>query len=324
MLKHLLFLVILSLISITLFSAYAVENNNSTISIWTDKTFYERDSMMKVIDMVEVNGNITNPSGLDITITIISPLNSIVTIHQLTVADDGSFETTLNSGGAMWKYNGTYTIEVSYGDFERVPMTTFEIGKYSSLQSLTITTNNPTYTAGETIQISGEFPTFQNPTSLNISLQSPTHGFLGTMYNVTTNNNSYTTSMSTGNNTSISTPGTYTLTANYGTDTASTTFDYYSHPTQHDNEYFIPNDSYLILSDQQISQWNNQILQWENAQNRTDNKIDRLYDKLDRAITRNNTNQIEQWTVEIGQSMALSQLYDVIIECLQEQIQLLS
>ena len=48
-----------------------------------------------------------------------NPLNSIVTIDQISLASDGSFETTLNTAGAMWKYDGTYIIKVNYGSVEK-------------------------------------------------------------------------------------------------------------------------------------------------------------------------------------------------------------
>ena len=83
------------------------------VSVWTDKTDYGHS------DMIMVEGQVANTSGFPVTITVISPLNSIVTIDQLTVAEDGSFETTLNTAGAMWKYDGTYTIKVNYGSAEK-------------------------------------------------------------------------------------------------------------------------------------------------------------------------------------------------------------
>ena len=84
------------------------------ISVWTDKVNYEHD------DIIMVTGQVANvASGFPVTVTVVSPLNSIVTIDQLTVADDGSFETTLNTAGAMWKYDGTYTIKVNYGSAEK-------------------------------------------------------------------------------------------------------------------------------------------------------------------------------------------------------------
>ena len=83
------------------------------VSVWTDKTDYGHN------DMIMVKGQVANVSGFPITITVVSPLNSLVTIDQLTVADDGSFETTLNTAGALWKYDGTYTIKVNYGSAEK-------------------------------------------------------------------------------------------------------------------------------------------------------------------------------------------------------------
>ncbi len=84
------------------------------VSVWTDKTNYGHN------DTIMVTGQVANiASGFPITVTVVSPLNSIVTIDQLIVADDGSFETTLNTAGGMWKYDGTYTIKVNYGSAEK-------------------------------------------------------------------------------------------------------------------------------------------------------------------------------------------------------------
>jgi len=84
------------------------------ISVWTDKTDYGHNDMIMVIGQV---ANVA--SGYPVTVTVVSPLNSIVTIAQLIVAEDGSFETTLNTAGALWKYDGTYIIKVNYGSAEK-------------------------------------------------------------------------------------------------------------------------------------------------------------------------------------------------------------
>ncbi|QLH06060.1 PEFG-CTERM sorting domain-containing protein [Nitrosopumilus ureiphilus] len=84
------------------------------ISVWTDKTEYNHNEIITVIGQV---ANIA--SGYPVTVTVVSPLNSIVTVNQITVAEDKSFETTLNTAGAMWKYDGTYTIKVNYGSVEK-------------------------------------------------------------------------------------------------------------------------------------------------------------------------------------------------------------
>jgi len=83
------------------------------VSVWTDKTDYGQN------DMIIVTGQVANVSGFPITVTVVSPLNNLIEIAQLVVAADGSFETTLNTAGPMWKYDGTYTIKVNYGSPEK-------------------------------------------------------------------------------------------------------------------------------------------------------------------------------------------------------------
>ena len=84
------------------------------VSVWTDKADYGHN------DMIMVTGQVANvASGYPVTVTVVSPLNSIVTIDQVSVTQDGTFETTLNTAGAMWKYDGTYTIKVNYGSAEK-------------------------------------------------------------------------------------------------------------------------------------------------------------------------------------------------------------
>jgi predicted secreted protein with PEFG-CTERM motif len=84
------------------------------ISIWTDKTEYDHD------DVIMVTGKVANVvSGIPATLTITSPLNNIVNIAQLDIAEDGSFETTISTAGQSWKYNGAYKITANYGSNER-------------------------------------------------------------------------------------------------------------------------------------------------------------------------------------------------------------
>ena len=79
------------------------------ISVWTDRTTYDHN------DKITVHGRVANVSGFPVTLTVVSPLNSVVTIAQIEVGNDGSFETTLNTEGGLWKHDGTYTIKVNYG-----------------------------------------------------------------------------------------------------------------------------------------------------------------------------------------------------------------
>lgn len=79
------------------------------ISVWTDRTIYDHN------DKITVHGKVANISGNPVILTVASPLNSVVTIAQIDVNNDGSFETTLNTEGGLWKHDGTYTIKVNYG-----------------------------------------------------------------------------------------------------------------------------------------------------------------------------------------------------------------
>ena len=83
--------------------------NDMPISIWTDRTTYDHN------DKITVHGKVANISGNPVILTVASPLNSVVTIAQIDVSNDGSFETTLNTEGGLWKHDGTYTIKVNYG-----------------------------------------------------------------------------------------------------------------------------------------------------------------------------------------------------------------
>ena len=84
------------------------------VTVWTDKNAYTQS------EMIMVDGKVANvASGFPVTLTVISPTNNIVTIDQLMVNSDGTFGTILNTGGSLWKYDGTYTIKVQYGNSEK-------------------------------------------------------------------------------------------------------------------------------------------------------------------------------------------------------------
>jgi len=81
------------------------------VSVWTDKITYDHESTIRV------DGAVANiRAGTPITVTVISPTNNLVTIDQLMVDSNGRFSTTLSTQGNLWKYDGTYTIRVQYGN----------------------------------------------------------------------------------------------------------------------------------------------------------------------------------------------------------------
>lgn len=275
----------------------------------------------------------THSPDLDVVISY-SELNGVTQINLVFSEINVQYEIFITQNGEIILQETSYSMKLTTNytvntvgsnklplDINVIP---FRTSSYNSdSDSLTIITDNTTYHEGESIYISGELNNSHNGTSINISLQSP-KGHISSISNVITLNNSYNIKIPTGNNTTITIPGVYTLTAHYGTETASVSFDYYvnSHDTQ--EAYFIPDSSYIILSDQEVTKWSNELIKWQNAQNRTNSNIELYYEKLDEAISKNQTNRIEMYTESIGHSLALSSLYGTIIECLTEELKLLS
>jgi predicted secreted protein with PEFG-CTERM motif len=83
------------------------------IRVTTDNTTYDHQSTIRV------DGTVANiRSDTSVTLIVFSPINNVVTIDQLEVDSDGTFSTTLSTQGDLWKYDGTYTIRVQYGNQE--------------------------------------------------------------------------------------------------------------------------------------------------------------------------------------------------------------
>ena len=87
---------------------------NLPMTIEADKSSYDHDT--KII----VTGHVANviPGDVPITMTVTNPLNSLVTIDQINVSNDGSYTTSVSTAGNLMKYDGTYTIRVNYGSLD--------------------------------------------------------------------------------------------------------------------------------------------------------------------------------------------------------------
>jgi len=83
------------------------------IRVWTDKAEYDHESSIVVEGIVA-----GDRPGTEIGLVVIGPppFNNIVAVDQIKVGSDGKFKTTLSTGGSAWKYDGTYTIKVTYGN----------------------------------------------------------------------------------------------------------------------------------------------------------------------------------------------------------------
>jgi len=95
--------------TMTVSSAYA--ESDLPLMVEADNTIYSHD------DTITISGQVANviPGNVPATVTVVNSMNSIVTIDQINVSDSGAFETTFNTAGGLWKYDGTYTINVNYG-----------------------------------------------------------------------------------------------------------------------------------------------------------------------------------------------------------------
>ena len=84
------------------------------LTVEADKSVYGHDST------ITVTGQVANiiPGNVPVTFMVINPLNSIVTIDQINVSNDGSFTTSVSTAGKLMKYDGTYTIKVNYGSLD--------------------------------------------------------------------------------------------------------------------------------------------------------------------------------------------------------------
>ena len=99
------------------------------VSVWTDKPTYEHG------DKIIVHGKVANVSGMPVTLTVVNSLNSVVTIAQMNLEKDGSFETILNTEGELWKHDGTYTIKVNYGSASKSNKVLVELSGVTSTSS---------------------------------------------------------------------------------------------------------------------------------------------------------------------------------------------
>ena len=74
------------------------------VVIWTDSPIYDKDSTIHVF------GHSKAVSGTPVTLRVISPLGTIVSVEQVTPDDNGDFVANFKPGGDLWKKEGAYII----------------------------------------------------------------------------------------------------------------------------------------------------------------------------------------------------------------------
>jgi len=87
----------------------------ATISVTTDSLSYDEGEMINVSGSVSDYDESDPYKNFDVTLRLIAPNNNIITISQIPLNSDGSYSTFIPAQGPLWKFDGDYTISVSWG-----------------------------------------------------------------------------------------------------------------------------------------------------------------------------------------------------------------
>ncbi|MEX0656795.1 MAG: PEFG-CTERM sorting domain-containing protein [Nitrosopumilaceae archaeon] len=74
------------------------------VVIWTDSPIYDKGSTIHVFGHSKVVG------GIPVTLRVVNPLGTIVSVEQVTPDTDGNFMANFKPGGDLWKKEGSYII----------------------------------------------------------------------------------------------------------------------------------------------------------------------------------------------------------------------
>ena len=87
---------------------------SQTISVETDSSSYEKGSSIAISGLI-TNYDASDPNEVfQITLRVIAPNNNIVTFGQIVPNSGGTYSTSVNTDGAIWKLSGDYTVMVNY------------------------------------------------------------------------------------------------------------------------------------------------------------------------------------------------------------------
>ena len=87
----------------------------ATISVATDSSSYEAGKMISVSGSVSDYVESDPFKNFDVTLKLVAPNGNIITISQISPNSDGSYSTFIPVQGPLWKFDGDYTISVSWG-----------------------------------------------------------------------------------------------------------------------------------------------------------------------------------------------------------------
>jgi len=86
-----------------------------TITIGTDSSSYTTGGMINVSGSVSDYDELDPFKNFDVTLRVIAPNNNIINISQIPLNSDGSYSTFILAQGPLWKFDGDYTVSVSWG-----------------------------------------------------------------------------------------------------------------------------------------------------------------------------------------------------------------
>jgi len=120
--KEVSVLVLSSLIILPFFAGEAFAQSNQVLTVTTEKESYAVGEPVVILGLVEIK--LPDTQAI---IQVMNPMGNRVAVAQVDVTNDGAFsETVATSIGGVWSKDGTYTIQVNYGD--NSVQTQFEYG----------------------------------------------------------------------------------------------------------------------------------------------------------------------------------------------------
>ena len=144
--SHFMVFALAAILVLSIGAAPTFAQIDEAIVVTTDKTSYAKG------DIITVSGEVKEILGQAVSVVVISPNGSIVSIHHVQVESDKKFSVEVATGGAM-KSDGTYTVKVTYAGPNRTAETTFEFS---------VTSAGTTPTSGQSLSVEGFGIGYQN------------------------------------------------------------------------------------------------------------------------------------------------------------------
>jgi len=157
----------------------------ATISVATDSSSYEAGEMISVSGSVSDYVESDPFKNFDVTLKLVAPNGNIITISQIPLNSDGSYSTFIPVQGPLWKFDGDYTISVSWGSDNNASTTfTFISEPEETIEEETIEGET---IEGGVIEISegfqaGEVEETETPEPTSVS--TPASGFNALAYSI--------------------------------------------------------------------------------------------------------------------------------------------